>query len=254
MSDNKGNREVNFKSERFIFGIIGLLMILLAVLISTFKNMSAEPVKMLFALGSAAFAAMILGFIEVQYKNKLQAGGGFAIFVIVFFNAPFIIPEKIEIAGNIYYDEKLLDNASVYVENLNKYVTNNTGHFQVTIPKDDIKNKQVIKIIVEHTDLRKDFSISTEEVLNNLKLDLKKDYIDLPDILSWEIADTACKKNKGKLPKIEDFKKYKDLDSTKQYWTSDVVIGIEDKAYAFSKDQFEKSRGKEIELSVRCKN
>ena len=84
-------RRVDFLSEKFVFGIIGLILIVAAVILSMTNLIQGEEkdfkkyaIKILFSLGAASYASLITGFIKVKYKNILQAGAGFALFVIVF--------------------------------------------------------------------------------------------------------------------------------------------------------------------------
>ena len=77
------------RTKQVIALLAGLAMITSVIVISVrTKEMSAPLytfLRITMALGGAAFAVCIDGFLAVRFKTWLRATGGFAVFVIIFF-------------------------------------------------------------------------------------------------------------------------------------------------------------------------
>ena len=69
-----------------------LLLLSIAIFIPNPTEFQLFVFRIVLALAAGAFGALIPGFIEVEFKNWLRAGGALALFAIVFFlNPPALI-------------------------------------------------------------------------------------------------------------------------------------------------------------------
>lgn len=72
--------------------LMGLMVVALAVFaIHKFPNPSPAQflvLRTLLAIGAAAIASGLTGFIEIEIPNYVRAGGGLAVFVLVYLRAP----------------------------------------------------------------------------------------------------------------------------------------------------------------------
>ncbi len=69
----------------------GFLVLLLLFLVFWRRNLTAAEYtfsRIVLALAVACVAVVLTGFLKVEVKGYIQAGGSFAVFVIVFFKAP----------------------------------------------------------------------------------------------------------------------------------------------------------------------
>lgn len=73
----------------FIFGIIFLSAILvIAIMIPNPSDFSYSVFRIVLALAAAGVGAVIPGFLNVEYRSVVRAGGAIALFVIVYFFPP----------------------------------------------------------------------------------------------------------------------------------------------------------------------
>jgi hypothetical protein len=90
MNMNNSNQSEYWKTiTAFVFGAVFLVTLL--VLAVAFPNPTAFQYtifRIVLALSAAGVAGIISGFLEVQMKQHLQAGGAMAVFVVVYFFSP----------------------------------------------------------------------------------------------------------------------------------------------------------------------
>jgi len=73
----------------FIFGVAFVLTLLaLAIKFPEPTPFQYTVFRIVLALAAAGVAALIPGFIQVQYRDAIRAGGALAVFVIVYFFSP----------------------------------------------------------------------------------------------------------------------------------------------------------------------
>jgi hypothetical protein len=73
----------------FVFGVASVVVLLaLAVTVPALRPFQNDVFKVVLALAAAGIAALVPGFIQVQYRDAIRAGGALAIFVIVYFYSP----------------------------------------------------------------------------------------------------------------------------------------------------------------------
>jgi hypothetical protein len=73
----------------FIFGVVFLSAILvIAIFIPNPSGFSYTVFRIVLALAAAGVGAVIPGFLNVEYRNIVRAGGAIALFVIVYFFPP----------------------------------------------------------------------------------------------------------------------------------------------------------------------
>jgi len=84
-------------AEQWIaFGFGALLLIALLLIALKLKyptDFQYLIMRVLLALASACVAIFITGFLRVQIKHFIEAGGALAVFVIVYFRAPAALPQ-----------------------------------------------------------------------------------------------------------------------------------------------------------------
>lgn len=78
----------------FSFGVVILIILLILALKNPYPtDFQYLIMRVLLALGSACVAVFITGFLKVEIKKFVEAGGAFAVFVIVYFKAPAALPQ-----------------------------------------------------------------------------------------------------------------------------------------------------------------
>jgi hypothetical protein len=89
MPHRAGSITANERLLSFVFGVVFLSLILgIAILIPNPTGFSYTIFRIVIALAAAGIGAVIPGFISVQFRSILRAGGAIALFVIVYFFAP----------------------------------------------------------------------------------------------------------------------------------------------------------------------
>jgi hypothetical protein len=68
--------------------VLVLLLLAIAVLKDNIPGPNFKIIWAILAIGCAAFAAIVPGFLEVRYKRWLQASGAIAVFALIYFNQP----------------------------------------------------------------------------------------------------------------------------------------------------------------------
>jgi hypothetical protein len=86
------NIDLQSRSERiaiFVFGTIFVVALIgLAVIVPEPKPFQYTVFRIVLALAAAGVAALVPGFIQVQHRDAIRAGGALAVFVIVYFFSP----------------------------------------------------------------------------------------------------------------------------------------------------------------------
>jgi hypothetical protein len=78
----------------FIFGVIFLsLLLLIAFLRPEPSSFQYNIFRTVMALAGGAAAAVIPGFIELKFGNWLRAGGGLAVFLVLYFYVPKVVDQ-----------------------------------------------------------------------------------------------------------------------------------------------------------------
>lgn len=73
----------------FSFGVIFVLIILIvAIFLPEPSDFQYTIIRIILALAAAGVAALIPGFIEIEYKPFVRAGGALAVFAVVYFFSP----------------------------------------------------------------------------------------------------------------------------------------------------------------------
>jgi hypothetical protein len=103
--------------------------------------------KVVISLAAASFSAILLGFIRITHsfgKTIVTAGGGFAIFLIVFKLTPSLIDTRGKCAQDMFvYTFFLRDSTGASIKNLRGKVTLQLGNNSVS---DSIRNSESIDI------------------------------------------------------------------------------------------------------------
>ena len=77
----------------FVFGCVFLILILVIALFKPSPTPFEYTVfRITIALAAAGVGAILPGFLDVQFRNWLRAGGALALFVVVYFFAPAAMP------------------------------------------------------------------------------------------------------------------------------------------------------------------
>ena len=87
----------------FVFGVVFVIgLLVLAILFSKPTDFQYMVFRIVLALAAAGVAAFIPGFIEVDVKNWVRAGGAIAVFIIVYFFSPAnLVTQAIESRKNL---------------------------------------------------------------------------------------------------------------------------------------------------------
>jgi hypothetical protein len=95
-----------------------LILLAVAIFLKNIEHRNFQIIWVILSLASAAYAALIPGFLEVKYKRTIQAGGAIAVFVIVYMINPGASagipwdPDKEKIKAQI---ERLWEDTSSFV-------------------------------------------------------------------------------------------------------------------------------------------
>jgi len=77
------------KVSIFVFGVVFItLLVGISLFLPNPTDFQYTTLRIVLALAAAGIAALVPGFIEVQYKQIIRAGGAIAVFVIVYFFSP----------------------------------------------------------------------------------------------------------------------------------------------------------------------
>lgn len=128
-----------------ITGIIGVLFVITLIVIAftvecptEFQN---QIFKIVMALASGAFAAMIPGAININYKGLVTASGAVAVFVMVYFFSPqtlldsSLCSQEVEFRGVVSVSGKPAKDIDIFIQDTDQLVhTNKIGKFSLSLP------------------------------------------------------------------------------------------------------------------------
>ncbi len=149
------------KKQQITFGIIaGFVLVLVGLGLVFFSpvcltDIHIYAIKLSFALGGAAFAAVIPGALNFN-NNYITASGALAVFVIVFFLVPqpdSNCDETTVLEGVVYYDNDYFPNASVTItgKNIADRITNTNGHFKFILAKNIVKEDEELEFRISNS-------------------------------------------------------------------------------------------------------
>jgi hypothetical protein len=149
------------KKQQITFGIIaGFVLVLVGLGLVFFgpvclTDIHIYAIKLSFALGGAAFAAVIPGALNFN-NNYITASGALAVFVIVFFLVPqpdSNCNETTVLEGVVYYDNDYFPNASVTItgKNIADAITNTNGHFKFLLAKNIVKANEELEFRISNS-------------------------------------------------------------------------------------------------------
>src|SRR5437016_11653794 len=98
LTEMAGSLSQHSRKERiatFAFGIGFLItLVVLAIFFPEPKPFQYVVFRVILALSATGFAAFIPGFIHVEIKPTIRAGGALAFFVVVYFCSPAVMPSR----------------------------------------------------------------------------------------------------------------------------------------------------------------
>lgn len=169
------------KKQQIKFGAItGLILLLLLLGLTIFiecpTSFQSTTFTTVLALAAAAFSMIITGFININYKKMITAGGALAVFAIVFFLKPASLSDlkgcnDKSISGTIYYGKNTMEGVSVLFPKQNKSTTSdNFGNFNLSFNPSAVNDS--LKIQLKKPDIGADSLYTYSKTQTSKSLDI----------------------------------------------------------------------------------
>lgn len=118
------------------------------------------------AIASGAYASIIPGFLKVKYQGFISAGGGLAVFVIVFLLNPDLSCNDYKVKGIVFVNNKIQKHVDVrLLEFRNSAVTDDYGYFEMSVPAAKIENNALFSFVFNYMAY-----VDTTIMINNLNI------------------------------------------------------------------------------------
>ena len=135
------------KKQQILYGVLSgtvflITLIILAVIIECPTSFQNGLFKTVLALGAGAYATIIPGFINVEYRGMITAGGALGVFAIVFFFSPANLADfkgcndntSVTVTGIVFLSNKPTSDVEVIALSIDKVdETNSFGKFDFEV-------------------------------------------------------------------------------------------------------------------------
>ena len=189
------------KRQQIKYGILlGLILIMIYLGLSLFifecpTENQYVALRLLIALGAAAFASIIPGFIELKYRKLITASGAIAVFIILLIINPEPISsytscnESINIRGNIFLNHRPFEMAEVYLIELDsrKIYSNDNGNF--TYEYKGTLDFDELTVRIKSDILKIDTSIVSTNYRKFMKFKIHTQHLDMSTLSQRPIDD-----------------------------------------------------------------